>query len=79
MARTSRRTVALIVDEVTGVSASSEQASITTAKILPGIDHVDGVIKVEDGLVLIHDLETFLSLEEEKKLNIALKSRTVKK
>jgi hypothetical protein len=33
---------------------------------------VCGVVIMEDGLVLIHDLETFLSLEEAAALDAAL-------
>jgi purine-binding chemotaxis protein CheW len=34
---------------------------------------VEGVTKLEDGMILIHNLEKFLSLEEEKTLDRALK------
>ena len=34
-----------------------------------------GVIKLEDGMILIHDLERFLSLEEEKILSHAIDKR----
>lgn len=73
IANTARRSVALVVDEVTGVVESREQEVITAEKILPGTDYVEGVIKLEDGLILIHDLDKFLSLEEDRKLDAALK------
>ena len=38
----------------------------------PGFDYVEGVAKLADGMVLIHDLETFLSLEEGKALDEAM-------
>jgi len=34
------------------------------------------VVKLDDGIVLIHDLDTFLSLEEEKKLDKAVDKRS---
>jgi len=37
-------------------------------------EHLRGVAKMEDGLVLIYDLDRFLSLDEEKKLDQALKA-----
>ncbi len=48
---------------------------MTPEEILPGMEYVEGVIKLEDGLALIHDLDRFLSLDEEKKLNTALKKK----
>jgi purine-binding chemotaxis protein CheW len=75
IAKTSKRTVALVVDEVTGVIESPEQKLVPAKEILPGTDYVEGVMKLEDGLILIHDLATFLSLEEENTLDLALKTR----
>jgi hypothetical protein len=36
------------------------------------MDYVDGVAKLADGTILIHDLATFLSLEEAARLDAAL-------
>jgi purine-binding chemotaxis protein CheW len=41
-------------------------------EILPGLAYVAGVIRLDDGLVLIHDLDTLLSLEEEHTLEDAM-------
>jgi len=61
------RILALVVDGVVGVREFS--AGETDAKsILPGLEHLEGVAKTAEGLVLIHDLGTFLSLEEEQAL-----------
>ena len=38
-------------------------------------NHIEGALKLADGLVLIHDLDKFLSLEEGKELDAALKKR----
>ena len=72
VAHTSRRSVALVADAVHDVIADSSQGLMETENILPGIEYVDGVIKLEDGLILIHDLEKFLSLKEESALDRAL-------
>jgi purine-binding chemotaxis protein CheW len=71
---TKRRSVALVADAVTGVIECSEWNTISAEHILPGLEHVEGIIKYEDGLILIHDLDTFLSLEEEASLDLALSS-----
>ena len=72
IARTARRTVALALDAVTGIVERSAQAVITAEEILPGLEYVEGVMKLDDGLILIHDLDTLLSLEEEQTLDAAL-------
>jgi len=73
VAQTSRRTVALIADAVSGVVEGSKDELIAAETILPGLEYVEGVTKLEDGMILIHNLEKFLSLEEEKTLDQALK------
>lgn len=72
IARTKRRTVALVVDETQGVIEHSEAEIIGSAQIVPGLGQIQGVAKLLDGLVLIHDLESFLSLEEEHALGAAM-------
>ncbi len=75
IAHTSKRTVALVVDTVNGIVERSEQEVIAAEKILPGMEYVEGVAKLEDGMILIHDLDTFLSLEEEKALDEVMRSK----
>ncbi len=68
IAKTQRRTIALIADLVSGVIERSEEDLIVAEKILPGIEYVEGVAKLEDGITLIHNINKFLSLDEEKAL-----------
>lgn len=72
IASTSRRTVALVVDSVNEVIEPEEEKVILAEKITPGMELIDGVIKLEDGMILIHDLDRFLSLEEETLLDRAI-------
>jgi len=72
VARTSRRTVALIADTVTGVVECDEADVIAAEAILPGMEYVKGVAKLGNGMLLIQDLESFLSLEEDRLLRDAL-------
>ena len=72
IARTARRPVALAADAVTGVLEYSAQEAAGARDIVPGIEYVEGVVKLPDGLVLIHDLDRFLSLEEEAALGRAI-------
>jgi purine-binding chemotaxis protein CheW len=71
-ARTERRYVALVADTVTGVIECFDDNLISAERILPGLRHVEGIIKFEDGLILIHNLDKFLSLEEEASVDLAL-------
>jgi len=75
IAETSKRLVALMVDEVRGVIESREQEMVKAEKILPDMEYIEGVMKLENDIVFIHDLDKFLSLEEEKKLDDAMRER----
>ena len=70
--KTSKRIIALLVDEVTGLLENTDQGMILPDSVLPNLEYVDGIIKLTDGLVLIHDLDKFLSLEEEELLTSSL-------
>jgi len=70
---TGRRTLAFIVDGADGVIDASTDQYADTGTVLSGTEYVKGVVKLEDGMVLIHDPETFLSLEEEHALEAVMK------
>ena len=72
IAHTTRRPVALVVDAVTGVLEYSGREAVGARDIVPGMEYVEGVVKLEDGLVLIHDLDRFLSLDEATALDRAI-------
>ena len=72
LARSSQRRVALIADTVEGLLERSEQQVVATGSILPGAAYLDGVAKLDDGLILIHDLDSFLALDEERALDAAM-------
>lgn len=69
IARTSKRPVALVVDAVSEVVTLSSYEVVTGEKILAHLGYVAGVVKRPDGLILIHDLDELLSLEEEQALH----------
>jgi purine-binding chemotaxis protein CheW len=72
IARTEKRAVALLVDSVGGVVERLTREVTQTGKIVPGTKYLEGVAKIDEGIWLIHDLDTFLSLEEDSQLNGAL-------
>ncbi|HHS12739.1 MAG TPA: purine-binding chemotaxis protein CheW [bacterium] len=71
--KTDRRSVALLVDDVTEISRINDDQITQRESILSEMPLVKGAVKVKGEIILIHDLEKFLSLDEEKKLNAALK------
>jgi purine-binding chemotaxis protein CheW len=72
IAHSAKRAFALMVDAA-DIIECSDQEVFPADRILPVMEYFDGVAKLEDGLVLIHDLDKFLSLEEEEALDGALK------
>lgn len=66
------RRLALPVDEVLGVTQITAEAVIPPEALLPAMDQLAGIVALPDGLLFIHDLQRFLSLDEERRLAEAL-------
>lgn len=75
VAHTGHRSVALVADRVYGVFDYDKPDTVGAETILPGLEYVEGVVKLDDGLILIHNLDRFLSLEEAAALDRALAMR----
>ena len=75
IARASARTLALWVDAIDGVL---EGAPVSVPTALPDDEtqYAAGVNKLADGMVLVHDLEKFLSLDEARALELVLSEMT---
>jgi purine-binding chemotaxis protein CheW len=73
IANTSRRTVALLVDSVEGVIDGEEICPTRAGEI--GVEAAVEILKFEGELVLVHDLDRFLSEEELEALQLALAER----
>lgn len=69
---TPRRTVALVVDTVLGVADFPTHDITPSTHIVPGLSPIAGVIKTIEDVLLIHDLDACLSLDEEQALDGAL-------
>jgi purine-binding chemotaxis protein CheW len=68
VADTARRSVALVVNSVTGVLERTTEEVTETEKIVPGAQYVEGITRLQGGIVFIHNLEHFLSGKEEQQL-----------
>jgi purine-binding chemotaxis protein CheW len=65
------RTVAIRVDRALDIVSVSRDR-IDNGAAIPGLQLVAGIAKLDDGLLVIHDLDAFLSLEEAAELGRAL-------
>ena len=72
VARTASRSVVLVVDEALEVIEHEHGDLIESHEITPGLEYVQGIVQLKDGLVFIHDLESFLSVDESRRLDAAL-------
>jgi purine-binding chemotaxis protein CheW len=72
---TGKREIAILVDSIIGISDIEPRQLSSAAESLPFAEHISSVAKFDDGLVLIYDLERFLSLEEDRVLENALKNK----
>lgn len=72
LARTPQRVVGLPVDEVVGMVELPEDAVVEPDAVTAGIAHVSGIAKLADGVLLIQDLDSLLSGEEERVLAASL-------
>lgn len=61
--RTSKWTLALVVDTVSGVIECPDEDLIKKEKIMPDAEYVEGVVRLKDGMILIADIHQFLPLE----------------
>jgi len=69
VADTATRRVALVVNSVTGVVERTVTEVTKAEKIVPGLQYVEGITRLEDGILFIHNLEHFLSKREEQQLD----------
>ena len=75
LARAGDRTVALLIDAAADVIELSRTQIIPADAVAPGLEHIQGVARMSDGLILIHDLESFLSLDEAAALDRAMNAQ----
>jgi purine-binding chemotaxis protein CheW len=71
--RTTKRSMALRVDFVRDIVEIPKENIVENSSILPNVEYFEGVVKIQENIILIQDLEKFISLDEEKKLEKAIK------
>lgn len=77
--KTSKRSIAILVDNVSDIIESSKRDIIEQDQILSDMEYIQGVVKLNDGILLVHDLEKLLTAEEEVALDQAIRKVDLKK
>jgi purine-binding chemotaxis protein CheW len=72
IAQAGNRLVALRVDRALDLVAVDADAIESAARVAPGTEYVAGIAKLADGLLVIHNLESFLSFEEAVQVDAAV-------
>ncbi len=72
IARTGPRLVALRVDRALDLVEVDADAVEPVDQVAPGAEYLRGIAKLAEGLLLIHDLESFLSLDEARQVDAAV-------
>ncbi|MBN2323364.1 MAG: purine-binding chemotaxis protein CheW [Spirochaetes bacterium] len=75
IADTKTTTVVLIADEVIGTVECDEKVPAGKKGLLPESKYAESIITLEGDIVYIHDLDSFLSPDEEQTLKKALQKR----
>jgi purine-binding chemotaxis protein CheW len=74
VARREGRNCAFRVDHIEGLRDVDPASVHDTGRLSPAVDAITGVVALEDGLLLIYGLETFLSETEEEEMKSFLAS-----
>jgi purine-binding chemotaxis protein CheW len=68
IAHTTSRSVAILVDNVLSVSEYEAADIMTPEALFPGIEYLEGVAKLEDGMIYIYSLDRLLSSEVKSRI-----------
>ncbi|MGB8490156.1 MAG: chemotaxis protein CheW [Bacteroidales bacterium] len=73
IAHTDKRPVAIVADTVPELRSISPSQQVWSQEAMQLAQYLQGVVRTDDGLILIYDLDKFLDLDEELALENALK------
>ena len=72
LAHAPHRTVVLVIDQALGVIERSADEVIESHRVVPRLAFIRGVMPTPEGLVLIQNLDEFLSPDESSALDLAM-------
>lgn len=75
IADTSKRKIALVADEAQGVIVPDAKDLVSAIEIDSNFE-AQGILRRDDGIILIYDMENFLAGEEEMKIQTAIDNQT---
>jgi len=78
LVQTKNRRVIFVADAIEGVFHCSGKHITPAGELTPGLKYISGATGDESGLVFIHDLEEFLSSNEESQIRKVLERAGVK-
>jgi purine-binding chemotaxis protein CheW len=73
IARRQKTTVALVVDRAIGTIEAAPADQLNVGHLLGDPALISGIVQIDDGIILIHNLDNFLSTDEAQMLDDALK------
>ncbi len=76
VARAGSRRVVIRADQVNGLVKFAAKDIADIASVTTKVSHISGVAKLPDGLVLLHNLHSFLSEAESEALDTAIVGQT---
>lgn len=62
--RLARRALAIAVDEATDVLEFDRERLLPAADLLPWLEGIQGVLRLEDGLLIVNDPDRFLDIDD---------------
>jgi purine-binding chemotaxis protein CheW len=66
--------VALVADEVLPVVEVPDEQIVASRKVLPGKGYVEGVAKMDDGMIIVLAVDKILSFDEHGRLSAAIEA-----
>ncbi|MBN2103861.1 purine-binding chemotaxis protein CheW [bacterium] len=72
--KANEKDVAILVDNVLDIIEVSKDKLVNQEEITSNMPYISGVIKQDEEMVLVHDLDTLLSLDEIQKVEDVIKS-----
>lgn len=65
-------TLGFLADDAAGVFTLKKSDIIAPGDLMPGIARIEGVVRTDDGMIIIQDINRFLSSEEADRLGAAV-------
>ena len=72
LVQTKKRRLILVVERIEGILRYSGGHITQIGDLVPGLSYISGVVRDEEGLILINDIEELLSRKEELSIKEAL-------